>query len=118
MPGSRQLRRDEVHAFAVRIAHLQRQSPQQIGGIKSNAMHDGQGLAISAEHDVLTVVDRLAFELDPPRAPAEGARRLEQRDLVTALGQPDRGCTASPAGTDYRDTFLPRGIDLGDGVSH
>ena len=106
----RQARGDEIHAAAaVRVAHLQGQVQQRRLGVDADQAQQALGVGVGAKQDVLAIVEHAAAHLDAARAPAQSARRLEQRDAASGLGQLDRRGAAGPAAADDGDLLARRG---------
>ena len=82
------------------IAQFQWNAGQRNLWINTDRAHQGEGLAIGADQDVLAVVEWLAVEFDAPRPAAEIARGLEHRDAHATSGQRGRGRQPGPAGAD------------------
>src|SRR5690606_14489130 len=92
---------------------LQRQSQKSVGRIDAGQLKQAQGFVISAEQDVLTIVQQMTLPLDAARASAELMRGLEQTDGDSVTGQSGSCRKASATATDncnagHADAVTPR----------
>ena len=104
VPRSRQARQPhpEGTRLAGREAQFEWQAFQEPLGIGADFPHQAQRLAVSADQEVLPVVEPVAVQVHAARPPAELLRGLENGDPDPGLGQFDRRGQPRPAATDDR----------------
>ena len=104
-PGEVERRRPggQGHAKAAAVVDSEWAAVEQGVGVGANAAHQGQGVAIGAEQDVLAVVQRPAVDADATRPPAKHAAGFDQGDVGAGGRGLDGGGNARPAATDDGD---------------
>ena len=86
-----------------RVIDRERLAQQQLVRVGAYRAHQAQGFAVSADQDMLAVVECDAFDLDRARAAAQMPRRFEYGDRDLRLRQRDGRGHAGPAGADDGD---------------
>ena len=94
--------RRQLQAAAIGVHQGQRAAQQQLLGRGAHLAHQGQRAAVSADQDVLAVVQRQAVHRHLAGAAAQLRRHLEQRDLGAGADAGHRGGQAGPAAADDR----------------
>ena len=77
--------------------HVHGQAQQQVLGLQAQAAHELQGVAVSADEDVLAVVQRQALVLNAPGPPAQLGRGLQEPHMPALLGGTNGSRQARPA---------------------
>jgi hypothetical protein len=80
---------------ADRIHHLQRQAQKQLIRIAAQRADHFQGVAVSAQQNVLAVIKRLLLNRYRARAAAGLRCSFKQRDTMTIPHQTDGGAAAA-----------------------
>ena len=92
-----------AQAELARVFDGERLAQQQLVRIGADYAHQAQGFAVSADQNVLAVVEFDAFDFDRTRAAAQMPCCFEYRDRDLRLRQRDRRGHAGPAGADDGD---------------
>ncbi len=109
----RRAMRRRAQRQAVRRDEMQRRAFERGVEVDLETLQQRQRLAIRADQDVLAVVERdlPSVRGDPrhaPRAAAERARSLEQRDVHAGIGEMRGGREPGPASADDGDALRGR----------